>query len=109
MQLADDIDGLVHISQISEERVEKVKNHLKVGDDVKARVVKIDVPNRRIGLSIKAASYDMDRVRKEAENLDNLKPGEDLLIPTASFGVHTYRLRVLTRDVAIYMHEDLFQ
>ena len=79
VQLADDIDGLVHISQISEERVEKVKNHLKVGDEVKARVVKIDVPNRRIGLSIKAASYDMERVKKEAENLDNLKPGEDLV------------------------------
>ncbi|MBV9463308.1 MAG: 30S ribosomal protein S1 [Verrucomicrobiae bacterium] len=79
IQLADDIDGLVHISQISEERVDKVKNYLKVGDDVKARVVKIDVPNRRIGLSIKAASYDMDRLKKEAETLDNLKPGEDLV------------------------------
>jgi len=79
IQLQDDIDGLVHISQISEERIEKVKNHLKVGDEVKARVVKIDVPNRRIGLSIKAASYDMERLKKEAENLDNLKPGEDLV------------------------------
>ena len=38
--LQHDIDGLVHISQISEDRVDKIKNVLKVGRDVSARVVK---------------------------------------------------------------------
>ena len=52
-----DIDGLVHISQISEERVDKIKNVLKVGQEVTARVIKIDKGERRIGLSIKAANY----------------------------------------------------
>ena len=33
-----DIDGLVHISQISEERVDKIKDHLKVGQEIEARV-----------------------------------------------------------------------
>ncbi len=40
--LQHDIDGLVHISQISEERVDKIKNVLKVGQEVTARVIKID-------------------------------------------------------------------
>jgi small subunit ribosomal protein S1 len=77
--LQHDIDGLVHISQISEERVDKIKNVLKVGQDVSARVVKIDRNERRIGLSIKAASYTDEQLREEQKILDALKPGEDLV------------------------------
>jgi small subunit ribosomal protein S1 len=77
--LQHDIDGLVHISQISEERVEKIKNVLKVGQDVSARVVKIDRGERRIGLSIKAASYSDEQLKEEQKILDALKPGEDLV------------------------------
>ena len=77
--LEHDMDGLVHISQISEERVEKIKNVLDVGQEVEARVIKIDRSDRRIGLSIKAAEYDEEQIKKEAEQLDQLKPGEDLV------------------------------
>jgi small subunit ribosomal protein S1 len=77
--LQHDIDGLVHISQISEERVEKIKNVLKAGQDVSARVVKIDKNERRIGLSIKAASYTDEQIKEEQKILDSLKPGEDLV------------------------------
>ena len=77
--LEHDMDGLVHISQISEERVEKIKNVLDVGQEVEARVIKIDRSDRRIGLSIKAAEYDDEQLKKEAEQLDQLKPGEDLV------------------------------
>jgi len=77
--LQNDIDGLVHISQISEDRVDKIKNVLKVGQDVSARVVKIDKGERRIGLSIKAASYSDEQLKEEQKLLDSLKPGEDLV------------------------------
>jgi len=77
--LKQDIDGLVHISQISEERVDKIKNVLKVGQEVTARVVKIDRGERRIGLSIKAASYSDEQLKEEQKLLDALKPGEDLV------------------------------
>jgi small subunit ribosomal protein S1 len=77
--LQHEIDGLVHISQISEERVEKIKNVLKVDQDVSARVVKIDKNERRIGLSIKAASYTDEQLKEEQKILDSLKPGEDLV------------------------------
>ncbi len=77
--LAHDIDGLVHISQVSEERVEKIKNVLKAGDPVNARVIKIDKADRRIGLSIKAANYSNEQLKAEQAILDSLKPGEDLV------------------------------
>src|SRR5207245_2759530 len=77
--LQHDIDGLVHISQVSEERVEKIKNVLKVGQEVTARVIKIDKTDRRIGLSIKAANYSAEQLKAEQAILDSLKPGEDLV------------------------------
>jgi small subunit ribosomal protein S1 len=77
--LQHDIDGLVHISQVTEEHVDKIKNVLKVGQDVNARVVKIDKAERRIGLSIKAASYTDEQLKEEQKILDQLKPGEDLV------------------------------
>ena len=81
IELEHEIDGLVHISQISEERIEKVKDHLKEGEEVSARVIKIDKDERRIGLSIKAADYDEDALAKEVAAYDEV--GEDL---TTSLG-----------------------
>jgi small subunit ribosomal protein S1 len=79
VQLADDIDGLVHISQLSEDHVAKVKDVLKVGQEVESRVIKVDKVERRIGLSIKAANYSEEELRKESEAFDTLKPGEDMV------------------------------
>ena len=77
--LQHDIDGLVHISQISEERVDKIKNVLKVGQEVDARVIKIDKADRRIGLSIKAANYSEEETQARSRCFDTLKPGEDMV------------------------------
>ncbi len=68
VELEDGVDGLVHISQISDQRVEKVKDALQVGQEVEARVVKVDRGERRIGLSIRAMSMSEDEIRAlEAE------------------------------------------
>ena len=68
VELEDGVDGLVHISQISDQRIEKVKDALDVGQEVEARVVKVDRGERRIGLSIRAMGMTDDEVKKlEAE------------------------------------------
>jgi small subunit ribosomal protein S1 len=80
VELEGDIDGLVHISQISEERVEKIKDVLKVGQEIEARVIKLDKVERRIGLSIKAANYSDEDIKREAAAFETaLKPGEDMV------------------------------
>ena len=79
IELEDDIDGLVHISQISEERIEKVKDKLNVGDQVEARVIKVDKVERRIGLSIKAMNYSEADIQKESAAFEALKPSTDLV------------------------------
>ena len=68
IELEDGVDGLVHISQISDQRIEKVKDALDVGQEVEARIVKVDRAERRIGLSIRAMSMTDDEIQAlEAE------------------------------------------
>ena len=63
VELEDGVDGLVHISQISDQRVEKVKDALEVGQEVEARVVKVDRAERRIGLSIRAMTMSDEEIK----------------------------------------------
>jgi small subunit ribosomal protein S1 len=81
VELKDGIDGLVHISQISEERVEKIKDILKAGQVVSARVVKIDRDERRLGLSIKAANYSAEELAAETATYEalNRNAGNDMM------------------------------
>ena len=78
VELDNDIDSLVHISQISEEHIEKIKDVLNEGDEVTARVIKIDKDERRIGLSVKAANYSEEDLAKERQAFDNVTATEDL-------------------------------
>jgi small subunit ribosomal protein S1 len=87
VQLQDDIDGLVHISQLSEDHVAKVKDVLKVGDEVEARVIKVDRVERRIGLSIKAADYSEEELKKETAAFEALRPSSDLVGLEQAFNI----------------------
>ena len=58
------IDGLVHISEISNERVNKVSDVLKVGDMVKVKLINVDFDRKRISLSMKAC---LDEAVEDAE------------------------------------------
>ncbi len=60
VELEGGIDGLIHISELSGERVNRVKDVVQVGDMVKARVKNISIEDRRIGLSMKDDSEDSD-------------------------------------------------
>lgn len=80
VELPSGIEGLIHISQLSEKRVERVKDVIKAGDLVKARVVKIDPEERRIGLSLKVAGEDATAEDIAAATASStLKPGEAMV------------------------------
>lgn len=85
VELEDGIDGLVHISQISDEHVEKVKDVLNIGDEVEARIVKIDPVEHRIGLSIKAAKIADEDFKISDDLLTGFKPGEELVDLSSAF------------------------
>jgi small subunit ribosomal protein S1 len=72
----DGLEGLIHISHLSSEKVTNPEKVINVGDDIKARVVKVDTVNKKIGLSIKATEedWDLETIEKEQANLENEKP-----------------------------------
>ena len=48
------VDGLIHISQVADKRIGKVEDELIIGQHVQAKIVEIDLENKKIGLSIRA-------------------------------------------------------
>ena len=72
VELEAGLDGLVHISEIANKRVENVSDELKVGETVKVKIMEIDPEKRRISLSIKAAIPAEDAAEEPAE-----EPAED--------------------------------
>ncbi len=86
VEIEEGVDGLVHISQISEGHVNKVQDALQVGQEIEARIVRIDREERRIGLSIKAVSLpDEEFQMKQEELMEGLKPGEDMVDLAGAF------------------------
>ncbi|MGI5862823.1 MAG: 30S ribosomal protein S1 [Myxococcales bacterium] len=56
VEIEPGIEGLVHISQLSEERVESVASVVKVGDEIEVRVIDVNKRDRKVSLSVKALS-----------------------------------------------------
>jgi small subunit ribosomal protein S1 len=73
----DDIEGLIHITELSENRVEHPKEVVQVGQNLTLRVVKIDVESRRIGLSVRRvtsaqyADLDWDTAMKDLSDSES--------------------------------------
>ena len=85
VEIEEGVDGLIHISQISDEHIEKVKDVLNVGDDIEARVVKVDATEHRIGLSVKAAKVSDEEFEVEEDMLEGLQSGEELVNLSGAF------------------------
>jgi small subunit ribosomal protein S1 len=66
VELEEGIEGLIHISQLSNERVDKPSSLYKVGDQLETLVVQVDTRERRIGLSIKALRQHEEREEMQA-------------------------------------------
>jgi small subunit ribosomal protein S1 len=61
IEIHEGIEGLVHVSEIAEERIEKPSDRLELDQAVTAKIIKMDIPEQKIGLSIKAAAQEDSR------------------------------------------------
>ena len=91
VELAGGVDGLVHISQISDDHVERVKDALKIGQEVEARIVRIDRDERRIGLSLREANegdsedFKVPEEYAAKEGPNALKAGQNIVGLASAF------------------------
>ncbi|MBI2350085.1 MAG: 30S ribosomal protein S1 [Deltaproteobacteria bacterium] len=66
VRLEEGVEGLIHVSQLSTERVDKPSTMFKVGDSVEAEVIHVDAHDRKVGLSVRALKKTEER--QEMEN-----------------------------------------
>lgn len=70
IDLGNDVEGYLRASEVSRDRVEDIRNHLKEGDEVEAVIVNVDRKNRNINLSIKAKD-----AKEESDALKSVSGG----------------------------------
>lgn len=81
VKLREGVEGLIHVSELSQKRIENPKEHFKVGDKVTAEILNIDSDSKKIGLSIrivelgKSGSEVVKSVRKAQEKKEERKSG----------------------------------
>src|SRR6478752_6064062 len=76
VELEKGIEGLIHVSEISDSRVEDPREVLKPGQEVSAEIISIDAAERKIGLSMKAANRSAELA--EAQGYSGSAPGATL-------------------------------
>lgn len=70
VKLNDEINGLIHVTEISDDSLKDPAEVLKIGDTVKAKVIAVEPEEHRVGLSIKALTEKKKSVKKAAEEDD---------------------------------------
>lgn len=65
--ITDGVDGLIHISQLSNKRVNKPADVVNVGDEVDAKIVDINVETKKVGLSMRALIAEEEEVAVDAD------------------------------------------
>jgi small subunit ribosomal protein S1 len=65
VELEPGLEGLLHISEISDQKVEKPEDILKVGQEVDVKILRVDSDERKIGLSLKRAQWAQEEEKRE--------------------------------------------
>jgi len=81
IQLADEVEGYLRASELSRDRVEDIRTHLKEGDEVEAMIINVDRKNRSINLSVKAKDN-----AEQTEALQKLAGDQSASTGTTSLG-----------------------
>ena len=66
VELEDDLEGLLHISELADHKVENPQDVVKPNEDVEVKILRVDVEERKIGLSLKRAQTGADMAEYEA-------------------------------------------
>ncbi len=73
VELEPGLEGLLHISEISDQKIEKPEEALKVNQEVDVKILRVDGDERKIGLSLKRAQWAQEEEKKEVERSERAK------------------------------------
>ena len=81
VQLEDDLEGLLHVSELADHKVDHPENMVQVGQDLEVRVLRVDTGERKIGLSRKTEAKETEAASSSEDGSASTsvaKPREEL-------------------------------
>jgi len=70
VELEPGLEGLLHISEISDQKIEKPEDQLKVGQNLEVKILRVDSDERKIGLSLKRAQWAQEEQKREEQRAE---------------------------------------
>jgi small subunit ribosomal protein S1 len=76
VQLEADLEGLLHISELSDQKIKRPQDVVKVGDELEVKILKVDSDARKIGLSLRRAQWAAEEHGGPSTELGAGEPGQ---------------------------------
>ena len=73
VELENGLEGLLHVSEIADQKIEKPEDVLKVGQEVEVKILRVDTDERKIGLSLKRAQWAQEEAIREEKRTERNK------------------------------------
>src|SRR4051794_7944469 len=73
VELEPGLEGLLHISEISDQKIEKPEEALKIGQELEVKILRVDSDERKIGLSLKRAQWAQEEAVREEKRSERAK------------------------------------
>ncbi|NLW85957.1 MAG: 30S ribosomal protein S1 [Planctomycetes bacterium] len=77
VELEDELEGLLHVSELADHKVENPKDVVKVGDEIEVKILRVDSDDRKIGLSLKRAQWAAEDTTSTSDSPQKRRGGLD--------------------------------
>jgi len=74
VELEPDLEGLLHISELADHKIEKPQDIVKEGEEVEVKILKVEMESRKIGLSLRRAQWAAEEQKAEVSKSKQAKP-----------------------------------
>jgi len=75
VELEEDLEGLLHISELADHKVENPQDIVKVGEELEVKILRVDTEDRKIGLSLKRAQWTSDAESGQSRSTERKQQG----------------------------------
>jgi len=83
VELENDLEGLLHISELADHKIDKPQDIVKVGDEVEVKILKVDTDARKIGLSLRRVQWAAEEEAAESEKQQRAPSGPEKVLSDA--------------------------
>jgi small subunit ribosomal protein S1 len=86
IELEDGLEGLLHISELADQKIEKPQDVVNMGDELEVKILRVDVDSRKIGLSLRRVKWAADADTGENAEIKDIEDGSTISTPAQRRG-----------------------